>query len=208
MLCVKFIHVIYGFRRRVSTMTEKRKVVVKINGQEITVIGNESAEYIKSIAEFVDEKICETQSKNSKLSQSMSAILTAFNIADQYYKNYVELTDLKEEIKEPLKELEELREKMKEYKAEKAKLIEESDDYKEQVYQLNKELEKKNKTLKRQEQALEFKEDEIQKSEKIIGDLQNKLFENQLELVQTKKELDEFIKTLDETEPSRNKSNI
>ncbi len=182
----------------VSTMTERKKVVVKINGQDFTVIGNESEEYIRHIAKFVDEKISEVQSKNKKLTQSMASILTAFNIADLYYKSYIELTDLKEEIKEPLHEFEILKVKTENYEKEKNILEEERLEYKEELLSLKKEIDKKDSKIRRYEQALKLKENEIQKSEKIISELQNKLFENQLELVQTKKELEEFLKSLDE----------
>ncbi|MTI49508.1 cell division protein ZapA [Sporosalibacterium faouarense] len=189
-------------------MTERKKVVVKINGQEITVIGEESEEYIRHIADFVDEEIQGTQLKNKKLSQSMAATLAAFNIADKFYNAHVELTELKESVKEPLEELEELRVYAQSFQEEKAEITSTCAEYESELQELRKELEIKNKKLKKYEQALDIKEEEIEKSEKIISELQNKLFENQLELVQTKKELDEFLRTLDEEETTNTKKGI
>lgn len=179
-------------------MAEKKKVVVKINGQDFTVIGEESEEYIKHIAKFVDERIQDILTKNKKLNQTMAALLTAFNIADEYYKSHVELVDLKEDVKEPLKELEELRVKVGNYENEKDVIKRNCDEYEHELLELKKKFEQQSKKNKKYEQALEIKEDEVKKSEKIISELQNKLFENQLELVQIKKELDEFLRNLDE----------
>ncbi|EOD00926.1 cell division protein ZapA [Caldisalinibacter kiritimatiensis] len=178
-------------------MTNRRKVTVKINNNEYTVVGEESEEYIKSIAEFVDKQFKEIYEGNGKLTKFMSAILTAFNIADKYYRTHKELSELKEEVVEPLKELEYIKKELelKEKQLEEAQT--QRDNYKEKLFEVKKELEINRKKVKQQEQALNLKENELQKSQKIINELQNKLFENQLELVQTKKELNEFVKTID-----------
>jgi len=178
-------------------MTYKRKVVVKINGQDFTVVGSETEEYIKSIADYVDDNIKDITKKNSKLSQSMAAVLAAFNIADQFYKNHMELNDLRENVVEPLKELEVIKVELRDCKGKFEVLKGECDNYKDELIHSKREGEKSNKKIKQYEQALKFKEEEIQKSQKIINELQNKLFENQLELVQIKKELEESLKTMD-----------
>ncbi|MTI68221.1 MAG: cell division protein ZapA [Firmicutes bacterium] len=175
-------------------MTEKRKVIVNIDDQEYTVIGDESEEYIHNIASYVDEKIKEITSKNRRLNRSMAAILAAFTIADQYYKTYTELEELKEYVKEPLKELEEIKSEYKENKDKLNELKEERDKFKKDLKDINKDKESKNKKIIQYEEALKLKEEELNNTQKIINQLQNKLFENQIELVQTKKELNEIKK--------------
>lgn len=178
-------------------MTDKRKVIVKINGQNFTVVGNESEKYIKYIAEFVDSKINDILSNNKRLGQSAASVLAAFNIADEYYKNCLELEGLKENVVKPLQELESIKKEFEESK-EKIKLLKEDNDgIKDELLQSKRELEKSTHKNKQYDQALKLKEEELVNSQKIIADLQNKLFENQIELVQTKKELEELVKTLD-----------
>jgi len=68
-------------------MTDKRKVIVKINGQSFTVVGNESEKYIKYIAEFVDSKINDILSNNKRLGQSAASVLAAFNIVNPIFNH-------------------------------------------------------------------------------------------------------------------------
>jgi len=178
-------------------MTNNRKVIVKINGQDFTVVGNESEEYVKGIADFVDENIKEIVKKNSKLSQSMAAILAAFNIADKYYRNSEELNQIKENVVEPLKELESIRAELNESKNKAETLKYECDTYKDELLQSKREIEYLNKKLRQYEQSLKLKEEELISTQKMINELQNKLFENQIELVQVKKELEESLRMLD-----------
>ncbi|MGF7060749.1 cell division protein ZapA [Brassicibacter mesophilus] len=178
-------------------MTNNKKVIVRINGQDFTVVGNESEEYVKGIANFVDENIKEIVKKNSKLSQSMSAILAAFNIADKYYRNSTELSQIKENVVEPLKELESIKAELVDSKTKAETLKYECDTYKDELLQSKRELEHLHKKLRQYEQSLKLKEDELLNTQKMINELQNKLFENQIELVQTKKELEESLRILD-----------
>ncbi len=178
-------------------MTNKEKVIVRINGQDFTVVGNEPEEYIKGIADFVDDNIKDILKKNSKLSQSMAAVLAAFNIADKYYKNSIELDQLKKEVVEPLKELENIKVELNNNKSKAETLKYECDTYKDELLQSKREIEYLNKKLRQHEQALKLKEDELISTQKMINELQNKLFDNQIELVQTKKELEESLRTLD-----------
>lgn len=178
-------------------MADKKKVIVKINGQEYTVMGEETEEYIKHIAGYVDEKAKEIYSKNNKFSQAMVSILAAFTITDEYYKNYQELVELKESIIEPLDELDKLRIESKENSEKIEKLKKDNNEMRAELIEVKKKDGTNVKKLKQYEQGLELKEEELEISQKIISKLQNKLFENQVELVQLRKELDELMKAYD-----------
>lgn len=175
-------------------MTESRKVIVNINGQDFTVVGNETEEYVRMIAKFVDEKIKEIVKKNDKLSQSMSAVLAAFNIADKFYKNEMELNQLKEEVVEPLKELENIRNELDLKNERLVALKSDCDTYKDELLQSKREIEFLNRKLRQKDDFLKLKEDELTRTQKMINELQNKLFEDQLEMVQLKKELEEALR--------------
>lgn len=178
-------------------MTTKKKVIVKINGQDYTVIGEESEEYIEEIGKYVDSKVQDLISKNSRLNQTMAAVLTAFTITDEYYKTYMELNELKDSIIEPFKELEKLRKECIENNELIELLSEENDLFKNKNNKISKSELDNIEKISHYEDMIKTKDDELETSQKLINQLQNKLFENQIELVQVKKELDELMKVYD-----------
>lgn len=68
-------------------MSEKTKVEVKIQGRLHTIVADESEEYIYRISSYVDKKMSEISSRNSRLSMDMTATLTAINLADELFKS-------------------------------------------------------------------------------------------------------------------------
>lgn len=77
---------------------DKVKTIVNIGGKEYTIAGTESAEYIHRVAICVNKKMAELKKGNEQLNNTLLAILTAINIADDYLK----LKDEMEEIKQYL----------------------------------------------------------------------------------------------------------
>ncbi|AFS77931.1 cell division protein ZapA [Gottschalkia acidurici 9a] len=76
-------------------------------------------------------------------------------------------------------------------------LKEENEPYKEQLLKAKNEIEQLTKKNKQFENAIQIKEDELLSNQKIINDLQDKIFEHQMEIVQMKKQLEESLKLLD-----------
>lgn len=81
---------------------EKTKTVVHIAGKEYTIAGNESSEYIHRVALYVSEKMQQIKEANKRLDNTMLAVLTAVNIADEYLK-------AKEDLEKKEKEIERLK---------------------------------------------------------------------------------------------------
>ncbi len=171
-------------------------MTVKINGQEYSIVGAEPKEYLLKVSSFVDDKMETIAKANKKLSTSMIAVLTCINIADQYIKTQDCLDEKEKEIQQPQQEIielekhietlhSELNEKDRAYSALEEKIEEIETDLQEdeQIGLLKKEL-------------LE-KEDDLEKAQALINDLQNKLFANQIKLVETTNELDECIRRSD-----------
>ena len=67
-------------------MSEKNKAEVKIRGRFYTITANEPQEYIYKICAYVDKKMGEITQMNSRLSTEMASVLTAINVADDFYK--------------------------------------------------------------------------------------------------------------------------
>lgn len=198
-------------------MTERKKVIVNINNQDYTVVSIESEEYIKKIARYVDENIKDMLSKNNRLSNTMATVLSAFNIADGYYKKSEKLDEIKANVLEPLKELESVKNKLEEYE-ERELLLKKEYEFKEnsikqdldkkvealslenqtmksQIEELKRELEQTSKKNKKYENAIEIKDNDLSNNQEMINDLQDKIFEHQMEIMQTKKQLEESLKT-------------
>lgn len=87
-------------------MAGRNKVEVRILGKDYTLVGIESDEYIQKVGLYIDRKMNEVMKANNKLSTSMAAVLTAINVADDFFK----LQEVEQNYK---KELEQLREQIK-----------------------------------------------------------------------------------------------
>lgn len=79
-------------------MAGKNKVSVRIAGNEYTLCGGESAEYIQNVALYVDQKTVEIMQANHTLSTSMASVLTAVNVVDEMFK----LSEAKEALEKDL----------------------------------------------------------------------------------------------------------
>ncbi len=87
-------------------MTAKNRVDVRISGKDYTLVGAESEEYIQRVALYIDRKMNEVTRMNSKLSTSLAAVLTAINVADDYFKIQESEANVKKELKRAQEELE------------------------------------------------------------------------------------------------------
>lgn len=91
-------------------MTGKNKVDVRIAGKDYTLVGVESDEYIQKVALYIDKKMNAIMRVNSKLSTSMASVLTAINVADDYFKAHDSVISLSKELKSSNEEIERLKE--------------------------------------------------------------------------------------------------
>ena len=62
------------------------RLTVKLDGQEYTIVSEESREYMLEISDLVNKKLCDVKIQNSRLSSAMAAMLTALNMADDMTK--------------------------------------------------------------------------------------------------------------------------
>ncbi len=78
------------------------QVNVKIFGQEFTIKGEDSPDYVEELAEFVDKKMREVASASSVITSHKVAILTAINIADELFRSRKGTGDQDEKIREKI----------------------------------------------------------------------------------------------------------
>lgn len=179
-------------------MTGKKKINIVIDGRNFTVVGSESEEYVINLAYFVDKKIKEVSTKNDKLCQTMSATLAALNIADELQKTKAKLEELENQSKGPMERFDDVISELEDAKATIKSLQTANNVYKQQLIDEQANKENALKEIEKYNRALELKEKEIVENQKMIKSLQDKIFDNQIELIETKKELGEVIKRLDE----------
>lgn len=178
-------------------MTEKRKIEVYIDGRNFTVVGSDNEDYIRGLARYVDKKIKDLASKNDRLCQTMSAVLAALNIADELHTANIMLEELENQTKDPIEKYSDVISELEESKKRIQELEAECLQYKDGLLKSKIDGEDISKAVKKYEQALELKEKELVDNQRMIKSLQDKVFDNQIELIETKKELGEVIKHLD-----------
>jgi cell division protein ZapA len=185
-------------------------VTVKINGIEYNLKGEEKEEYLHKVAAYVDRKIKSISGTNSKLSTTSAAVLTAVNVVDEMFKYERSYTKLELEVErltnserllnEQLENQRRQIQHMEDYNQELQNKIKNSSqeelikEKNEQIESMSKEMQLlqesaqkqiiENNNLKADNKELKF---QLQSAKyKIIG-LQNKLIENQIDLVKVKK---------------------
>ena len=179
-------------------MTNRKKVDVQIDGRNFTMVGEGSQEYIQGLASYVDEIIKEVSSKNDRLSQIMTATLAALHIADKLRQKEKELEELNFKAKDPLDKYDDVCDELKEAKEERATLNNICEQYQRQITEYNKKREEMELVLEQFKKDMEIKEEEIYQKDETVKNLQDKNFKNQLEIVDIKKELTEYLRILDE----------
>lgn len=129
-------------------MTVKNRVEVRIAGKDYTLMGQETDEYMQKVGLYVDKKMNEIMRLNSRLSTSMAAVLTALNVADDFFKVRESESSFKKELEQTKNELEALR-------AERDQLLEENTSLSETNTILQLELAKREAELREVRNTLE-----------------------------------------------------
>jgi cell division protein ZapA len=78
---------------------EKNRLTVSIYGKNYTIVGDESPEYMRTLAGYVDEVMHRVGQGNTRLDTSKLAILTALNIANDYFRLRQKYEELENKLK-------------------------------------------------------------------------------------------------------------
>lgn len=170
---------------------EKKKINVQIDGRNFTVVGSNSETYVRELAAYVDSKIKKLTNKNDRLSQTMAATLAALNIAEELNTTERELDELKKQAKEPIEKYEDAISHWEKSQETIKNLELKCTEYKDDLLKAKLDAENSNDNIQKHMHALELKEKELMDSQKMIKSLQDKIYENQIEIIEMKKELTE-----------------
>jgi len=182
----------------------KNKAVVKIYGQEYAIVSDNDREHIQRVSNLVDDKMKEISAKNKKLSTAMVAVLTALNMAEEFFGEKEKATELEkitqapdEALKEKEGEIAELNELLKERAFEIERIEKVVEDGKKAFGAIKKNDEYLKETIAAREASLEEKEKENSILQEKIEELKNKLVESEVKLIQTRTELQEFMEAFE-----------
>ena len=66
----------------------KNRVKISIDGKTFTLVGEETEEHMRQVAEYIDQKMTEIRQKAVAvtLDSSLAYVLTSINVADDYFK--------------------------------------------------------------------------------------------------------------------------
>lgn len=131
-------------------MSGKNKVNVRIAGKDYTLVGSEPEEYIQKVALYVDKKLNTIMNQNIKLSTSMASVLTAINIADEYFKAHENMDNLSKELNSLREELQKLRDENTSLANENAVLANKNTNYQLQLAKREAELNEVRNSFKRE----------------------------------------------------------
>ncbi|MDR5586719.1 MULTISPECIES: cell division protein ZapA [Clostridium] len=158
------------------------KVTVNINGMDYNLKGDKNEQYLVDLADFVDSKVKEIMSKNSRLSTSAATVLAAVNIADELYECDSNLRNainkkknIETEKSELIQKVDKLNEDLKTTLVEKTKLQEQL---------VNGEQSLKEKYLEIEETLTNLKEEatNLEKEKGLLLEKNNKLENNLKEI--------------------------
>ncbi|NLP36632.1 MAG: cell division protein ZapA [Firmicutes bacterium] len=81
-------------------MTEEKKnrVNVKIYYEEYAMCGTATPDYLKRLAQYVDDKMQQIGEANKRLGTSKVAVLTAVNLADELFRARKRLRELESRL--------------------------------------------------------------------------------------------------------------
>ena len=105
----------------------KNRVKISIDGKSFTLVGEETEEHMRQVAEYIDQKMTEIRQKAVAvtLDSSLAYVLTSINVADDYFKEKAYTAELEgrllgmttraQELAQKLEEAEEAEAKLDEY---------------------------------------------------------------------------------------------
>ncbi|QSX08807.1 cell division protein ZapA [Alkalibacter rhizosphaerae] len=167
-------------------MDKLNRVTAKVDGAEYSLIGEISQEYMDEICQTVNELLTDIRKTDPLMNRNLALLLCALNLSEQLKFKDEKIKELTLRLGD-MESVEELREQIRIYK-----------EYANRNNEIYKELAGENEKLKEEMEAVkqsatqvnkkmrQYKYD-VEESRKTILDLQNQLFESQIELVKANK---------------------
>jgi cell division protein ZapA (FtsZ GTPase activity inhibitor) len=79
-------------------MASKQSVTIRIAGEEYAIRAEAAADYTRSCARYVDDRIAEIRNRSGLVETHKAAILAALSITDECFQAREELEKLRKEV--------------------------------------------------------------------------------------------------------------
>lgn len=193
---------------------ESNRVSVKIYGQEYTIAGEKTREHIIRVADHVDSKMHEIAKSIPSSPASALAVLSAVNIADEYFSVIQNTSDIRKQNEQLEKDTQhyvqlwdEAKKSFLQYKEDAQIIIDQKEEfqilYNEKVLEFEdlkrafKDLEVKLSAATSAAQSNATNSSEMKELELKYKDIESSFFDIQMENIQLKGEIDRYKKLLD-----------
>ena len=90
-------------------MADRNRLTVQIANKEYTLVSEDSREYMLEVSDYVDHQMKKISGMSPCMSTTMVAVLTAINIADDYFKAKKQGGTLESDIEAKDKEMYDLK---------------------------------------------------------------------------------------------------
>ena len=181
---------------------ETNKVNVKIYGQEYVIAGDKPREEIIQVAAHVDMKMQEIGEAAKSLGASPSniAVLSAVNIASEYFEVLEEIEELKrlnlqldKDAQHYVQLWDESKKNYMDYKEETQAIVVQRDDLLNEIRKKEAEAQQLHEAVNNaRQQAQSSMEEVVREVEDKCKELENSFFDLQMENLQLKKELEKY----------------
>ena len=179
---------------------ESNKVSVKIYGQEYIIAGQKSREHIIKVADHVDRNMHEISQAAGSLPVSSLAVLSAVNIADEYFEAAGSLEEQKNlsmqkdrDIQHYIQMWDEAKKNFTQYKEDSARLLERRDTLRTMVSEKDREIEMlRAEVSEAHSKAAVDCAGKLEEAQAKIKELESSFFDIQMENIQLKSELERF----------------
>lgn len=156
---------------------ENNKVKVRIYGQEYTIAGEKDEETIRNIAAHVNDKMRELGRSFSNNGQGTLAVLTAINIAEEYFAAQEAIAELK---------------------AAKEQLAKETEHYLKMWDEAKKSFALYKENAAKAAEDKKESEDKYRELEARCSEFENSFFDLQMENMQLKNELEKYRRSAED----------
>lgn len=181
---------------------ENNKVNVKIYGQDYVLSGDKSRDHIMKVADYVNTKMYEITSESPGIALSSLGVLVAVNVSDDYFDALEEANSLKRESVQTEKDndhyiqlWEEAKKNMIEYKEDSQIIIDQKKELLTTIEDQADEIRRLREDLSDAEaKGAMASQNILQELEKKSRDLENSVFDVQMENIQLKSELERLRK--------------
>ena len=186
-------------------MGESNKATVKIYGQEYTIAGNSSGEQIVVVANHVDTMMQELAAGLPTLPASSLAVLTAVNIANDYFDEKERIAELESVISDLKKDANHYIQMWQDAKSSFKQYKEDAQNSIEQLQELQRIYNMKNVELNKANEALESMTKRYEAAQAELGQEREQSARVQNEFSQMKEELS-MVNELFEEESAQRKA--